>query len=85
MAIGAKTLSLFSRISEDPGFTAESAHKDFGHVKRKQVGVVPCELTVVRKFRTSGIDSKNKPVCYGFSKECAAAIRATNDKAPPTR
>ena len=35
--VSVRALSLFSRISEDPGFTAESAHKDFGHVKRKQV------------------------------------------------
>jgi hypothetical protein len=31
------TLSLFSKIGGHKGFTAEAAHKDFGHLKRKQV------------------------------------------------
>lgn len=35
--VSVRALALFSRISEDPGFTAEAAHKDFGHVKHKQV------------------------------------------------
>lgn len=34
--VSVRALSLFSRISEDPGFTADEAHKDFGRVKHNQ-------------------------------------------------
>jgi len=35
--VSVRAFSLFSKISADKTFTAESAHKDFGHVKPKQV------------------------------------------------
>jgi hypothetical protein len=35
--VSVRALSLFSKIDEDAGFTADAAHKDFGHVKQKQV------------------------------------------------
>lgn len=35
--VSVQSLSLFSRISEHKGFTADDAHRDFGAVRRKEV------------------------------------------------
>ena len=35
--VSVRALTQFSKISESKDFTAESAHKDFGHVKLKEV------------------------------------------------
>ena len=34
--VSAESLSLFSRISEHKGFTADDVHRDFAQVKRKE-------------------------------------------------
>lgn len=35
--VSVRALSLFSKIAEDKSYTADAAHKDFGHIKRKKV------------------------------------------------